>query len=199
MKHSDKNIDCAWARERIELYIDNDLGQSALSAFESHVDECKACRQEMQMAKSVVEELRALPGFECPDEVVDRVFDRVEAEGEGQRNGKGWRRFIEWIAPSRFGVPRAAVAGAFVLLIAISSLVAVRVSQREVQPTPEEIAEAEATLKWTFAYVNEVSRRTSVTVRDDVIGERVIGSMRKAVLTTFEEPTPPPKTDGGSV
>jgi predicted anti-sigma-YlaC factor YlaD len=197
MKPSDMN--CQWVRDRIDPYLDEELSAGDNATFGQHVGACLHCREELAAAKAVLSELRKLPAKQCPDHVVERVFEHIETQ---ERRRPAWRGALAWLGGRQLGVPRTALAGALALVVIVSSLMFTRTNEPTPEFTPEEIAQAEAALKWTFAYVNKVSRQTGYTVRDDVIGARVVVPVRQAVRATFEPKETPPQTDnnnGGSV
>ena len=45
----------------------------------------------------------------------------------------------------------------------------------------EELALAEIQAKWTIAYISNVGRRTGLAIRDDIIGEKLVGTLYKSV------------------
>jgi len=57
-------------------------------------------------------------------------------------------------------------------------------SDPEAEISLEELALAEAQTKWALGYISQVSRRTGLTVRDDIIGGRVAGALQQNVEKT---------------
>lgn len=183
---------CSWVRDRIESYIDRELlGDEALH-FERHIDTCPNCERELELARSIVSELRAMPERKCPDHVTDRVFEEVGAEaGTSLRD-----RFRHWLAGGRLPLVRPVLVSALVLAVVVSSLLMGRFRSQRI--TPEEARKAEADLRLTFAYVSAASRRTGIAVRDDVIGRGLVEPMERAIHSTFERnPTPTQEPNGG--
>jgi len=159
----------------IEPYLDGEVSGEDASSFESHVLSCPACAEEMAFAKRTQHTLRHLPQQRCPDSVVYAVVDRVAPDRPASQR----RRPQVW---------RYAAVAALVLAVAVAVLVGDRPSPRSV--TPEELALAEQQVKWTLAYIGEISRRTAFTVRDDVFESRIASPVQRAfthVLETDDE------------
>lgn len=75
-------ISCRESRERIPLYIDNELSPSELIEFERHLVDCARCRAEYEDARAVTDAIRgAHPVYELPVDAAQRgraVLERVE-------------------------------------------------------------------------------------------------------------------------
>jgi anti-sigma factor RsiW len=199
MKPHDDDLGCARVSESIESYLDGDLSTGESARTEGHLLTCPRCRHEMSLAKGVMKELRSLPKLECPDRVTERVFAEVEAV---EPTGRTLRVFIKtWAFGRVLGIPRPALAGALALLVVFSSLMIERLNEPVEQASAEEIAQAEAAIKWTFAYVHEVGRRSGLAVRDEVFGAGLVEPAQRAVRSTLgNDDTPNSKgKDGGSI
>lgn len=65
---------CEENRQRIFLYLDDELRDEDLAAFESHVKACAACRQTLEAERRFVEDVRsARPLYTAPAELRARV------------------------------------------------------------------------------------------------------------------------------
>ena len=161
--------------------------------MQSHIDGCASCAHEMEMATSTLTAIRELPAERCPDAVVEDLFSSVADEtGVPEPGG--------FIGGLRGSVMRPALAASLALAVIVAGIAVERWHESRTHVTPEEVAKAEAALKWTFAYVNDVSRRAGFAVRDEVIGEHVVGRLRAGVhrVTSGDRSTPPEENNGGS-
>ena len=172
-------MNCEWVLERIEPYLDGELDGGEVSGLEAHLEQCAACAGELRLAGQVRDGLRELPLLACPEGVVDRVQERI-------REAR-WNRLREWIAGwwSPAWRPIGAVAVGVALLIGATTVY----QQREQGPSPEEVALAERQVKWTLAYLGQVGQRTGMTVRDQVIRERLVEPLEQSVKGFMETET----------
>ena len=184
MNVHDDTTRCEWVRDSIDAYLDGELTNVGVTAMESHLEECSACREELESARQVLSELRGLPQQRCPDGVTDNLYEIIDAETTTQRVN----RLPAWLTFRRFGMLRPALVGSLMLVVAVFA-VWIGINNRSPGDspgespiyTPEEVAQAEAELKWTMAFLGDVGRRTGYAVRDDAVGARVVEPMLRAV------------------
>jgi anti-sigma factor (TIGR02949 family) len=186
------NTDCTWVEEHIEAYVDRELAREDTNALEKHLAACGHCRRELALAERVRSELRALPELECDDRVTDEVIGQIE----GPRHRAPLRSPSWWLG----GRLRPALAVAAAVLIITASVVFVQLRRGQARYTPDQIERAEKALRWTFAYLNEVSRQSGEAVRDEVFEAGVIEPVQRAVGSQRQ---PDDKSDkdenGGSI
>jgi anti-sigma factor RsiW len=196
LTESDNKTPCFLTLERIEGYLDDDLEAPERVEFECHVAACSACREELDLARRMLREIRGLPQKECPDGVVEKVFAAAEPDGR-RPAGFSLRGLFGWRA---WSLQPVAVTVVILMVLASTILIGrIRNGSNSASPTPSEIARAEAELRWTIALVGDVGRRTGFTVRDDVLGKRVLEPTRRAVNTVFKGGSITPQTiNGGS-
>ena len=192
MNVHDDTTRCEWARDSIDAYLDGELTDVDVTALKSHLDECGECREELESARQVLSELRDLPGQRCPDGVTDHLFATIDAGSAappGRATVQRTGRRPGWLTAWRFGLLRPALAVSLILVIAVSA-VWIGHHNRSLQHspgyTPEEVAHAEAELKWTMAFLGDVGRRTGYAVRDEAIGARVVEPIRRAVHSVLD-------------
>jgi anti-sigma factor (TIGR02949 family) len=179
---------CEWALERMDAYLDGDLGEEETSAMRLHVEACAGCRGELELAEATKAALRSLPERHCPDAVTGAVMERISAETPaGPSALRWWEALLRW-KPLR----PATVAAALVLIVSVSILID---HEREhpaplptsgndtLEYTPEQVALAEAEVKWTIAYIGEAGRLAGVAVRDKAIYPHVIVPVKEAIET----------------
>jgi hypothetical protein len=197
MNVHDDTTRCEWARDSIDAYLDGELTNVDVTVLESHMNECGMCREELASARRVLTELRELPAKRCPDGVTDRLYATIGADTTVHRDG----RLPRWLTARPFGLLRPVLVGSLILVIAVSAIWFDRHNRSSGDSrsyTPEEVAQAEAELKWTMAFLGDVGRRTGYAVRDEVVGARVVEPVRRAVHSVMEggvEVTP--RNNGG--
>ena len=91
----DKN--CEWTRERIDAFLDDELSGEDGARLENHVAECYACKEELDLATQVKQELRDLPQKRCPDTVVAAILEKIPSEPPEVREGTPRLRTIPWL------------------------------------------------------------------------------------------------------
>ncbi|MFQ5511204.1 MAG: anti-sigma factor family protein [Candidatus Krumholzibacteriia bacterium] len=177
MNRFKEHSNCLWTRERIDTFLDGELGGDELATLQSHVDVCAECRRELARARRVLHELHELPDLYCPDEVVETSMAGLEETPH--RAVRGLLR--RWFG----GALRPALASAFVVLVAASAFyVANRVRQPAL--SPEEVASAEAELKWTLAYIGDVGRRAGMIAAGEAFEAGMVVPVQRAVRSAFE-------------
>lgn len=68
---------CDQADERLEAYLDGELGEFEAARLRRHLSSCAACAAELAWAERVQEGLRALPEHSCPPQVLEDVLRRT--------------------------------------------------------------------------------------------------------------------------
>jgi anti-sigma factor RsiW len=180
---------CSWTRDRIDPYVDGELRGDNLGVFEGHVEACESCRQELALARSLVNELRALPALHCPPSVVDEAASRAGAQGARvPRRESLLGRLQRWIGGTTVFLPRPAMAAVLLVIVAATVFV---LSQYEQSPfsrgdnvalTEKEAELAKLDVMLAFAYLGKYSRRTGEIITKDVIGERVMKPVGKSIV-----------------
>jgi hypothetical protein len=108
---------CKKFKDRVILYLYGELAPEDKEAFEKHIDQCAACREDMVYTKSVFE-------------VIDEVKPESASEGDWAKN---WKSIENTIAAkdrrknSSFLLPRWAYAAAATVLIFALGIVAGRI------------------------------------------------------------------------
>jgi len=175
---------CEQVQRLLEAYIDGDLSADQHEALQSHLEACATCRREAVLASKVVDTLRALPEVPCPDYVVFAALQRMRA-----RRRIDWRRILGLLARP-ITVPRWRPIAGLALAVIIAAIVIVsqvtRKPARVEQFTAEDIRRGRTQVEWTLGYLDRVFQRTAITVRKDVLDERVAASMRWALKEAFK-------------
>ncbi len=182
---------CAWFRERVDLYVDGEIAGEELESFETHVAGCETCRSELELARRVIGDLRSLPDLACPDRVVDAAAGRIDLTAPGPRRARFW----DWLGGKGLFTLRPALAATALVVVVAAVYVAsnhgvlwhgpdttlVSVGSGFSQQELEEIEAAQEGVEIAFAYVGKYGCKTGIMVTNEVIEERVVGTVRKAM------------------
>ncbi len=188
---------CVWVSDRIDPYLDGELSADESHVFDRHIDACVVCREELTLAETVLDKLRELPAQACPDRVTGALYAGVETGPElAAVPAVPVRRwFGGWFL-------RPAVAGMLAVIVFTTMILVGRMERGTNEATPDEVARATAEVQWTLAYVGNVSRWTGRTFQQEVLEERVVAPVRRAVHSVIDGSIPPrhpTETNGGSL
>ena len=183
MTPSDREMTCAQAQGRIEAYVDGDLPREEATTLESHLLSCATCAEELALAKRVKRTLKDLPRQSCPESVVDAVLARAGIQKTPVTHHPALRGApVRWYARAW----RPAALAATVLAVVSALFVLNRPQSPPQVLSQEELALAEQQVKWTLAYVDEITRRSVFTATDDVFERRVIPPIQRALVGIVE-------------
>jgi anti-sigma factor RsiW len=213
MKRQDNHKSCVWVEERIDSYLDGDLVSNELACLEDHLGTCAYCQSEVALARNVLEGLHDLPQMTCPDEIRDQVLEHARtADGPSVRRYlhdaserarksavAGWLdRVTRGVTRAGFGM-RPALTGALAVVIIVASIVAVRINRTVEHFSPEQVESAESVLRWTFAYMNEVGRKSGYAARDEVFEASATAQRAVRSALTTDANQQPEEDNGGSI
>jgi len=186
-----RNTDCEWVQDRIELFVDGDAGHDDAQALERHAHTCAECAADIDFARSLKSELRALPAHTAPAGAVERAEAAARAAAASSSPSLGERvaAFLGARIAQHFeGMMRPAMAAMVLVVIAAGVFV---VSQRDRVPTTQngytqaEIAAAAEQARVAFAYVGHYTQRPVQVLRSDVMADRVVPRMEKAMTQSL--------------
>jgi hypothetical protein len=199
--------ECRAVRELLEGYLDGELPEHEAERLARHVEAvrspsaiatpgCADCARELRRAERLRAELRSLPAEPCPDEVVARVLAvaRREPSGAGARTLR-WRPAAGAAHWLRLGAVAAAAAA--LLWLGVRAVDGPAPRAESVQAdlySAEELARAEEELRLALSYVAAISRRSALTLRDDVLVGEVLQPSADALERAFGGQ---PETRGG--
>ena len=66
--------------DMVDDYISGVCSEEEKESFESHIKECKKCREEYELAMSLKNVLSSMPGIEPPADFLDKLNDRLDSE-----------------------------------------------------------------------------------------------------------------------
>lgn len=177
MNGPEQHIDCTWVQDRIEVYMDQALSSDEVDKCRVHIETCPNCAQELDLAEQIHVSLRALPLPEVPEHIADTVFTRIENELHAEPTQRQHAWWDAWRIPR--WRPVIATAAAAILIVMGIYLYPQSDSPSTVSAVELERAKQEA--KWALAYIGDVSHRTGLTVRDEVIGKRVVAPLHRSI------------------
>lgn len=181
---------CSWIQARIEAYVDGELHGDELSAVEGHLAACDSCSRELDLARSLVNELRALPALECPETVAEEAAARAGAyPGQRESTNKWFDRLRGRLGGISVLVPRPAMAAVIVVIVAATVFVLtqheqspLKIGQNGSELTEKDVELAKLDVQLAFAYLGKYSRRTGEIIRKDIIAERVMKPVGKTIV-----------------
>lgn len=169
--------DCEWVRDRIDAFVDgaeSDLSGAERRRIANHLESCRECARELAMAERVRDGLHEMTISTAPPSVVERA-ERDIGPALGPNKVVRLRGRVRPRVASRVSV---AVAAA--LLVAAMFLASER-RGREVASSPAEVEAAARDAAIAFAYVNKYARRAGAIVEDEVVKQRLLAPMAKAI------------------
>jgi anti-sigma factor RsiW len=185
----------------MEAFIDGELPRSEAGQLEFHVRRCPACRHELALASRIADGLRTLPRKRFPEGGVDTAIDSPDPMRRREtplRRGTGGGA-NGWFHHAENPWRRPALAAGFLVLLVAGTLFVARPRHSGVNVDRATVIEAEAAVKWTLAYIDEVGRQAGLTFRNDVLDARIIAPAERAVGANLGERShSSPSSNGGS-
>lgn len=174
---------CAETEEALAAYVRDELDAAAESRLARHLTQCASCAATAALAERVEVELAALPAFDAPPVLIDRIKAAARADRERPAT-----------FPRQPGAGRAAtrrLAAAAVLAAGLA--VGWWQFDRPPRPSRAEVAAAEREARYALALVARLGRRATEEVRDEVLVERVAAPVLRTMNRQFggrDEDTP---------
>jgi hypothetical protein len=108
---------CNEMNELMSLYIDKALDSEPRKEFEAHIDECKACREELQELAQLVELCNDISEEELPEDFKEKLHERLmeERNKEEKKN-----RFL--VIRNRYVRIAASIAAVAVITIVLGGV-----------------------------------------------------------------------------
>jgi anti-sigma-K factor RskA len=163
MYPNDPHDGCAWAQAHVDDYVDGTLPEDVAARFTEHCADCETCAVELELALAVRDGLESLQMIPCPEDVTDRVFERIATLDRRLIAGRR-QRMMTLLKPAWRPVSIAAAAAAVVLMVMTVSI------DRGTNPGPSqaEIDRAVLEAKYALAVINDAGRRAGAQVGVDV-------------------------------
>jgi len=166
---------CEAVTKDLEPYLAAELAPDDESRLARHLTGCSSCAAEAGLAERVAVELAALPAFDAPPELIERIKAAARSE----------QAPVVVLASRR---PRplvrmTAVAAALLAALAIGWWQ----MDRSHQPSAAEVAAAEQEARYALALVARIGRRASAEVRQEVFVERVVAPVLRGMGRPFDQ------------
>ena len=190
MPHNE-SINCEWVQDRIDLYLDGEAGPDETVALEQHAAACTDCAAEIAFARLLTSELRSLPAHTAPAGIVERAEAAARAAAASSSPSLGERvaAFLGGRLARHFDtMMRPAMAAMVLVVVAVGVFV---ISQRARVPTEHngyteaEVAAAAQQARVAFAYVGHYAQRPVQVLRRDVMAERVVPRIERAMTQSL--------------
>ncbi|MFZ5595875.1 MAG: anti-sigma factor family protein [Bacillota bacterium] len=111
-------MQCQKIQELLSAYIDGMLDPPLRIKVDFHLEHCRACREEYDALKMVVEAVRSLPGVEPPREFRQEMWRKIDGLGKTSPAGRG---LLQRLAVGRWS-GRVAAAATLVLVIGLAAV-----------------------------------------------------------------------------
>lgn len=166
-----------WMDDRVEAYLDEALPADQQARFAQSLAADADWEAELFLARQIRDGLRALPHPACPPRVADAVRAHVRRQAQ-----PSWSdRLQAWLEQQWLALWQPALAMAVLLVLVVSATLVGHPQQQQPTYAEAEVERAMKEVQWTLAYLSEVGRQTGKTVREDVIADRVVGTMQHAL------------------
>jgi len=176
-KHNRDSGACDWVQANLEVYLEQELAAEAQDRLVAHVRSCARCRKELELAQELLAALHGLPEKTCPPGIRSAVLARARGNRLFGFEISTHESIFDRLAT--FWRPAVALS-AFAAILVIAALFSFN-EQKTAAHRPEEVARAEVELKWTFAYIGRVTRKSTQTVVNEVIPADVLQPLQQAV------------------
>ncbi|MDP3387149.1 MAG: DUF4349 domain-containing protein [Eubacteriales bacterium] len=87
---------CKECKQKISLYLDNEMTDEEKHLFEQHIDECSECRLELDKIKNIVLELKSIKIEELPSGYCKSLREQLEAVDRSKKKASitwNWRKY----------------------------------------------------------------------------------------------------------
>jgi hypothetical protein len=86
---------CDWTKENLVLYIYDELADDARFEMENHIRNCAGCREELESANALKQDMSAMPVLEIsPNLLAASRMQLQESLEHAEQNRSGWGMFI---------------------------------------------------------------------------------------------------------
>lgn len=164
--------------DSVEAFVDGDLSAEEASRFASLMELEVAVATEVKMAKAIQNSFRSLAPVECPESITTAILKKARTDLMAAMRINGWHAVRKYFRP----LFRPVLAMTILLAMVLSS-VWLGKSTTRIEPA---VAEALNDVKWTLAYLAEVTRQTGSTVRAEALEPLVLERIQEAVETFID-------------
>ncbi len=165
-------------------YTDRNLHSNQKKAVETHLQHCNKCKAAFHRYKNIIQKLNRLPNLECPDKVVEKVFNSIPKE---KVKVQLLTEMFNTVSNRFSGKIRFAVSAAVVIF-----LIFVFYPQYENQEfvgqiyTTEEIEQASKDVELALGYINYYAAKTESAFENYVIQKSIIEPINLTIKKSFK-------------
>ena len=183
-----ETMSCEDLLESLEEYLDAELAPAATAAFQDHLAGCPACAAEHRLAMAVRRELRALPELDTPSSVLVKVQHDLAHDLTRKRFQKPRHRppaTRHWMSLAAAVLAAAVIATGMWLEPRFREAPSTQDLATTDATEAAEIARATEEARFALAYMNQITKRASLKLRDDVLIERVAAPTVRSLTRTL--------------
>lgn len=81
-KGSRGEFDCRGIKENCSEYVEQQMEAARRARFEQHMEDCPDCGTFVRTFRATVMTMRSLPRRSAPDDLKQRIRDRIASEGD---------------------------------------------------------------------------------------------------------------------
>lgn len=202
---NESNSQCQLMQLHIDAWLDDELEDGRRQEFDRHVAACAACRSELDYARQLHQAVMTLPALDCSEAALEPVQRLLHHQARPAReSGAHWWDVLREAFRLAPGHVRYATAGLAMAIVAgvvgfnlPSNDTAIPVvslaTQESAAPaaaeySPEQIRQAMADLDLALDYLENVSERTGILVRDRYVLQQLDESINASFRTREDQP-----------
>lgn len=197
---------CQLMQIHIDAFLDGELESERLTEFQRHLEQCSACRQELAWARALHQAVMSLPALNCTAATLEPVERMLSAAGRPEPAARvhWWSDLLDALRVTpvyvRYAIPTLVVIavlagmGRGLLLPGGTQQQGSLVANNEpagpaANPyTEAEVRQAMADLRVAMQYLESVSERTGIMVRDRFVLQQLDESINASFRTRNGEP-----------
>jgi anti-sigma factor RsiW len=174
-RFGESELSCDAAEALLEPYVDGELAADEVVRLRAHLEQCRSCGAQLQLAQDVRSTLRELPELAPPTALLERVRSAAaqELRPVAVHPSRATPLSAAKAAPRRWrpAAIRVALAAAVAALLAAVLLMR---APAPVSPPSAQVARATEQARFALAYVGRVGRHAGLALRDEVLERRVL-------------------------
>ncbi len=168
-----ENASTVWWDDFVDDYVDGSLSDEDMSRLDALKAIDTTLASQIELSRAMRTEFRAMSNVKCPEWVMQDVKRDVRADLLRNMWTRGWETLVGF--STRQLRPVLATA-TLIGIVILSSRIGVTGTT-----TDPAVARALDDVKWTLAYLSEVTRQTGSAVRTEALEPLVLNSMQHAV------------------
>ena len=182
-------IDRQRFEEMLESHLDGELSPADARKMEAYARFDPDAGRELRLARIVRHRLQMLPPPVCPPDVTGTVLQY--ARREARRSLVERVRII--LARNWTTVVRPSIAVGMLAAIVFVGALSTRPvpDQPYITETAEDVERALDEAKWVLSYLSDIGRKAATSIRDDVLEERVVEPVNRALDAAFDDEAQP--------